>query len=353
MTDPDTRRSWHARRDANETMGCVPWLPSFLPGTPVDRWTWIRRGAEFLYLAVMAWIVVVFGVPTGRQAIAMMLIIGLMTTRVGRGWPALGRVFVDWLPFTAVLILYDRTRALADAFGLPLHEVDIVHAEKWICGGIIPTVWLQEHLYNPSHIYWYDALVTLIYTSHFVATPLLAAVLWLRERAQWLRYITRVIVLSVPGLVTYVLFPEAPPWLASQDGYIRESVPRLSSRGWEWLRLGDVTKALSRAQIEGSNAVAAMPSMHVAFACLVALFIASRLHSRWRHLLLLYPVAMGFALVYTGEHYVLDLVVGVAYAVAAHLAMNAWERRRSAAGLRTAEGRPISTSDGLEPLRPR
>jgi membrane-associated phospholipid phosphatase len=93
--------------------------------------------------------------------------------------------------------------------------------------------------------------------------------------------------------------------------------------------------------------------MHVAFACLVALFIASRLHSRWRHLLLLYPVAMGFALVYTGEHYVLDLVVGVAYAVAAHLAMNAWERRRSAAGLRTAEGRPISTSDGLEPLRPR
>jgi membrane-associated phospholipid phosphatase len=85
---------------------------------------------------------------------------------------------------------------------------------------------------------------------------------------------------------------------------------------------------LGQAQNDGANPVAAMPSLHVAFAALVAIFVATRIRSKWRRLAYLYPVAMGFTLVYTGEHYVLDLVVGVAYAVAAHLVMNRWEARR-------------------------
>jgi membrane-associated phospholipid phosphatase len=38
---------------------------------------------------------------------------------------------------------------------------------------------------------------------------------------------------------------------------------------------------------------------------------------------------MGFTLVYTGEHYVLDLVAGVLYALAVHAALNRWEARRA------------------------
>jgi membrane-associated phospholipid phosphatase len=317
------------------------------------RWTWIRRAAGLVYLAVLAWIVVEFGIPTGRQAIAILIIVGLLITRIGHGWRALGRVVVDWLPFTAVLIAYDRTRGLADAVGLPLHESDIVTAEKWLFDGHVPTVWLQQQLYDVHAVHWYDALITLVYTTHFLATPVLAAVLWLRDRAQWIRYITRVIVLSVAGLITFVLFPEAPPWLAAKDGVIAHPVARLSARGFEWLHLGDVQSALSHAQDAGANPVAAMPSLHVAFAVLVALFITTRLRSRWRFLLVAYPVAMGFALVYTGEHYVLDLVAGTGYAIGTHLAVGAWERRRANTTLKTADGRPITSADGMERLRPR
>ena len=153
-------------------------------------------------------------------------------------------------------------------------------------------MWLQHHLYNPDHVYWYDALCTLIYTSHFLVTPVLAAVLWIRNRALWLRYITRVIVLSVAGLITYVLFPEAPPWLAARDG-LTEPVARLSARGWIWLHASNVHSALATAQNDGSNPVAAMPSLHTAFATLVALFIGLQLRSRWRWLLVLYPAGDG------------------------------------------------------------
>jgi len=50
---------------------------------------------------------------------------------------------------------------------------------------------------------------------------------------------------------------------------------------------------------------------------------------------------MGVALVYLGEHYVLDLVIGGVYAVIAYVAANAivdrWRRRR---GLATVDREP-------------
>ena len=71
-----------------------------------------------------------------------------------------------------------------------------------------------------------------------------------------------------------------------------------------------------------------MPSLHTALSTLVAIFIGVQLRSRWRYLLALYPMAMGFTLVYTGEHYVLDLAAGVFYALTIHFALNRWEARR-------------------------
>ena len=72
-----------------------------------------------------------------------------------------------------------------------------------------------------------------------------------------------------------------------------------------------------------------MPSLHIAFAMLVALMLGSLIGSRWRYLLALYPVAMGFTLVYCGEHWVLDLVAGVGYAVLVHVGLTRWEARRA------------------------
>lgn len=303
---------------------------------PTLRWRRLRQAAYAVYFAVLAWVCVTHGVPTGRAWLAVIIMTGLALTSIGHTWRHARQVVVDWLPFSAVLLLYDRTRGVADRLGISLHERDIVHAEKWCFGGTEPTIWLQTHLYNPSHVYWYDALCTLIYTSHFLATPILAAVLWIRDRALWLRHISRVILLSLAGLITYCVFPEAPPWLAARDG-LTAPVFRLSARGWIWLHIGNLNTTLADAQNDGTNPVAAMPSLHTAFATLVAIMIATRIRSRWRYLLALYPAAMGFTLVYCGEHYVLDLVAGVAYAVAVHLAMNAWEARRRARNVRRAE----------------
>lgn len=294
----------------------------------VDRWRRIRGCAAVAYIGLLTWIFMDEGVPTGRLPLMVLTVIGLAIACLGQGWRRLLRVVLDWVPFTLVLMAYDQSRTVATVVNMPLHESDIAWAEDRVFGGHIPTVWLQDHFHTPGAVHWYDAAATLVYATHFVATPALAAVLWLRNRGLWLSYITRVIVLAFAGLVTYVLFPEAPPWLAARDGII-DPVARTSARGWIWLHAGNLQEILASAQRDGANPVAAMPSLHIAFATLVALFIAPHLTRRWRYLAVGYPVAMGVVLVYTGEHYVLDLVAGVGYALIVHALVSKWERRRA------------------------
>jgi membrane-associated phospholipid phosphatase len=290
----------------------------------------VRRLCTIAYCTVWVVLVVRDGIPTGRALISILIVAGLGITCIGRGWHRFGRVFLDWLPFTLVLIVYDVSRTLAKAVNLPLHENDIARTESWLFGGTNPSVWLQQHYYHPGAVRWYDGVATLIYMTHFFATPVVAAVLWVRNRVLWLGFIVRVVALSFAGLATYVLFPEAPPWYAARDHYL-PAVARTSTRGLEWMHLGNVRQLVTDAQNDGSNPIAAMPSLHTAAAMLIALFLAARIASRWRYLLYLYPAAMGLVLVYTGEHYVLDLIVGVGYAIGVHRLVLRWERSRGMA----------------------
>ena len=101
----------------------------------------------------------------------------------------------------------------------------------------------------------------------------------------------------------------APPWLAAQQGAVSDHVARITGRGWYDLKPGNFHQKLSAV----GSAVAAMPSLHAAVA-LFALYGACRLPSRWRWLLVLYPLTMSFMLVYYAEHYMIDIVAGYAAA---------------------------------------
>lgn len=286
---------------------------------PPAAWRWIKIAALLIWGGWIVYTTVTSGVPTNRRVLMILAATGLMISQLGRGWRKVLQVLVDWIPFTAALMLYDASRGIADTVGMPLHEKDAVGWEKGLFGGHVPTVFLQQHLYDPDRIHWYDAAMTIVYTTHFLAAPTLAAILWLRNRELWLAFTARIMVLSVAGLVTYILFPEAPPWMAARDHLI-DPVARLSARGWVWFHLGNVHELLEKAQNAGSNPVAAMPSLHCGFATLVALTLFRVMRGRLRYLVFLYPVAMGFSLVYLGEHYVIDLLAGVAYAIAADMA---------------------------------
>ena len=121
---------------------------------------------------------------------------------------------LEWLPFIAILIAYDSLRgSAAHTFGV--HYLPQLQVDKAIFGGTAPTVTLQHWLWH-GKVVWYDVLVWAVYLTHFFATPLVAAVLWKVDRKRFRKFAVLVAILSFAGLLTYALYPAAPPWMASE-----------------------------------------------------------------------------------------------------------------------------------------
>ncbi len=268
------------------------------------------------------------GLPVARDRLFIWIFLGLVAftltdlRKLGRG------LLVDWLPFAGILFLYDFVRGFADGLVFPVRWTPQIRADQVLFGHVVPTVWLQRHLWHGQHhIHWYDYLAWATYVSHFFGTLVVAAALWIVAHARFRRYAVNVCVLAVVGFATYVLFPAAPPWLASRDGYISPA-PRLTSIIW-----GHVPGAPFRPLFESgkhyANNVAAVPSLHAAYALLIALFLWRSARWRWRIPLGLYPFAMGFSLVYLSEHYVVDIILGWIYALVVFFAIERIVEARS------------------------
>lgn len=80
-----------------------------------------------------------------------------------------------------------------------------------------------------------------------------------------------------------------------------------------------------------------MPSMHVAWAAFVAVAAVTASRSRWRWVMVAYPVLTTLVVVATGNHYWLDGVVGVGFLAAALAVQSAV---RSRVGERASPARP-------------
>lgn len=251
------------------------------------------------------------GIPFDREGVILWTCGALLLACIGRPVRDALILVRDWIPFTLFLLAYDYTRGAADTLGIPVREREMIVVDKFLGGGEIPTIRFQEWFFDPGHVHWYDVGVTLVYVSHFFAAYVIAGVLWARNRERFGQFVRRFIALTGAGLATYILFPATPPWLAAKHGEVGE-VLRISGRGWQALGLDRAESVLAKGQ--GTvNQVAAMPSLHAAFAVLIVAFFW-RTAPRWlRPLLAAYPVAMAFALVYSGEHYLIDVIVGWVY----------------------------------------
>ena len=288
-------------------------------------WTLVRRIALGGFTAIFLISCANDGIPIAHDRQFVWLGAGLLCVCLGRPWRAMVQMLVDWVPFAAVIIGYDYSRGAADSVGFGVHFTPQINADKVLFFGHVPTVWLQDRLYDVARTFsggyvvvgqvqWWEALFSATYVSHFVVSFILAFVLWVRYRRRFQAYARRFVTLSYAGFLTYALFPAAPPWLAAEHGDLPRTIGRYG-RGLDELHLGVVRDLIDKGSAV-SNLVAAVPSLHAAFATLVVITLW-RSVPRWaRPLLALYPLLMGLTLVVQGEHYVIDLLLGVLYAFA-------------------------------------
>jgi hypothetical protein len=353
------------------------------PGQPRGgRWlsartlTVIRRTAVTVWaLALLYWFSRV-GITFDRNTLLIYVCAGLLAASIGRR--GVLTVVRDWLPFGAVLVAYDLTRGAAELLGRPTEWRLQLDFDRWLFGAD-PAVWLQARLKEPFPPWW-ETLVSLVYVSYFLSPPVVAGLLWLRDRMAWRRFAAQFVVISLIGLVGFIAFPAAPPWAASQctaqdvaggpadppcinakvgtlttggllgpmhaeHGGAAPYVERIATRGWNKLGIPQAKALIDEGQA-GSNQVAAVPSLHAAISFLLTVFFWPRVRRRWRPLLALYAVAMAFSLVYSAEHYVFDILLGWLVTVLVAAGFGWWNARR-----RARNENPDAATDTLkEPL---
>lgn len=271
---------------------------------------------------------------------------GLSAVVLGRG-----RLFLrDWIPFVALLLAYELMRGVADDTGIAVHVEDLVRAERLVAFGAIPTQVLQEAFRPAAGLDVVAIAATIVYMLHFALPLVTGYALWVARRAQYYDYVASLILLSMAGFVTYLLIPAAPPWYAANEGALAGPngapvIDYLKPDAFERLAeaLGFDGRFIYSFAFGGvnPNLVAAFPSLHVAFPFLAFLALR-RAFGRIGWLAFGYTLLVAFSVVYTGDHWVIDLVAGAAYAyVAFYLVVESpsWFRARVEATWRSFTGR--------------
>jgi PAP2 superfamily len=205
--------------------------------------------------------------------------------------------WVELLAIGWLLFLYDAVNNLAP-LRLPTalgNARGILHVERVL--HIDPELSLDRWL--TAHHTLAQILANYYDNAHFVVTLGLLGYLWWK-RTDIYRPLRNVLVLvNVLGFVVFWLFPVAPPRML--DGFTDVVAQTGAFGSWH-------TGSLA----SQANQLAAMPSLHMAWAgwCTLALWRISE--RRWlRALALLYPCVTAFAVLSTGNHFVLDIFGGL------------------------------------------
>jgi hypothetical protein len=218
---------------------------------------------------------------------------------LGRG-PVLPAVLRALMELALVAILFElyrlgRLLARGEEAAAFEHAVRVHHLERVLhlpseaaIQGLVPS----ETLLHLANVYYVSV--------HFPAT--IAFLVWgylFRPRAQytWARNI--LIFLTATALVVHIVFPLAPPRMFPQWGF----VDTMATLGPD---------AYAGASGDLANQFAAMPSLHVGWAALIA-YVVYRTGPKWLAVLALLHLSMTLlVVVVTANHYWFDAVIALA-----------------------------------------
>jgi membrane-associated phospholipid phosphatase len=147
-----------------------------------------------------------------------------------------------------------------------------------------------------------DALDLIYLNGHFIVTLGVLIFIYLRRNDSFYFVRNMFIVAMGLGLIGYWLYPTAPPRLMPEWGFT-DSISQFMG--------GPIFHMDNGPEKAFVNFYAAVPSMHVAFAIMTAWPMAKLVKRRAAKIAWgVYPLLITFAVVATGNHYFIDVVLG-------------------------------------------
>ena len=147
-----------------------------------------------------------------------------------------------------------------------------------------------------SVVFFFNWVYTLGFWPLMGATAIL---FFVTDREAYCKYRTVVLVSFVIAVVIFTIYPLAPPRMMVELGFV------------DTLQLLGPTQHISRNETLSYNMYAAMPSMHFAWALLISMAWASTPYIWARVAAVVYQTLMAAAVVITGNHYFVDVIVAI------------------------------------------
>ena len=219
------------------------------------------------------------------------------------------KLAVALLPFIIFGISYDWMRVYPNYQVNPIDVQGLYEAEKSLFGiSLGGTTLIPCEYFAQNHCSIADFFAGIFYLC-WVPVPIVFG-LWLYlkgERTVYLRFSMVFLLVNLIGFAGYYIYPAAPPWYAMNYGNV-------AGLG----RFDELLGCSVFHSIYGRNAnvFAAVPSLHAAY-MVVALAYAVMGHCK-KWLIALFSVIMvgiWWTAVYSGHHYLIDVMLGVACAL--------------------------------------
>ena len=228
--------------------------------------------------------------------------------------PTTRRLAIALLPFIVFAVTYDWMRLYPNYMVNPIDTRDIHDAELSLFGIIDEgaTVTPNE-FFNRHHAPAADLLAGFFYLC-WVPVPILFGLwLWLkRDCKTYVHFSLVFLFVNWLGFCGYYLHPTAPPWYVMQFGF----EPILSTPGNTagLARFDELVGIPVFTTIYGGNAniFAAVPSLHAAY-MLIATVYAAISRQKWTMTAVFAFITVGiwWTAVYSGHHYIIDVLLGI------------------------------------------
>jgi membrane-associated phospholipid phosphatase len=258
-----------------------------------------------VYALILFVLCLAYGVIPGPELIALSFLIYAAYNKRSR------RFVKDWFPFVSLILGYEALNTLVPSLNHAIHYIEPINADKQLFGSI-PTLILQQYLRTPI----LDYTAAFFYSLHFILPILFAFILWKYKPAFFGRYTLALVVGTYSALITYLLYPVAPPWYGLWQAFrIPETQTRILFQLDGSLGVPFYQSFFDFAQ---SNKFAAFPSLHAMYPWLISLY-ALRIKGTKALPILIIPFGVWFSTIYLGEHYVIDVIGAVIYGICAFL----------------------------------
>lgn len=240
------------------------------------------------------------------------------------------RFIIGFSIFIVYWIIFDYMKAFPNYRYNDVHIASLYQMEKSFFGIRWNNLFLTPNEYFAHNTATSLDILSGIFYLCWVPVPLaFAAAIFFRNRAAFFQFSLTFFLVNLIGFVGYYLYPAAPPWYVSQYGFTFHSATPGNTAGLARFDNFFGISVFKSIYAKSSNVFAAMPSLHAAYMMIVLFYGLKFRLGTWNILFALIMLGIWFSAIYSGHHYVLDILAGIVCAILGITIFHFWLKTTS------------------------